>query len=100
MREITTRAYNSIMQVLHFLKKPYFNTLRTEHRYIILSTVMENVYIPSETQENVFSYCMYSSAKGLAFKRQIQDSWFKVRFQKLQRALETKSRETYQGELV
>ena len=61
---------------------------------------MANVYIPPEIQENVFSYLMHSSAKGLAFKWQIQDSWFKVRFQKLQRALATNSRETYHRELV
>ena len=47
---------------------------------------MANVYIPPEIQENVFSYLMHSSAKGLAFKWQIQDSWFKVSFQRLQRA--------------
>ena len=61
---------------------------------------MTNVYIPPEIQENVFSYLMHSSAKGLAFKWQIQDSWFKVNFERLQRALETKSRETYHRELV
>ena len=61
---------------------------------------MANIYIPPEIQENVFSYLMHSSAKGLAFKWQIQDSWFKVRFQKLQRALATNSRETYHRELV
>ena len=61
---------------------------------------MANVYIPPEIQENVFSYLMHSSAKGLAFKWQIQDSWFKVRFQRLQRALATNSRETYHRELV
>ena len=43
---------------------------------------------------------MHSSAKGLAFKWQIQESWFKVSFQRLQRALETNSRETYHRELV
>ena len=61
---------------------------------------MANVYIPPEIQENVFSYLMHSSAKGLAFKWQIQESWFKVRFQRLQRALATNSRETYHRELV
>ena len=61
---------------------------------------MANVYIPPEIQENVFSYLMHSSAKGLAFKLQIQESWFKVSFQRLQRALATNSRETYHRELV
>ena len=61
---------------------------------------MANVYIPPEIQENVFSYLMHSSAKGLAFKWQIQESWFKVSFQRLQRALATNSRETYHRELV
>ena len=61
---------------------------------------MANVYIPPEIQENVFSYLMHSSAKGLAFKWQIQESWFKVSFQRLQRALATNSREIYHRELV
>ena len=61
---------------------------------------MANVYIPPEIQENVFSYLMHSSAKGLAFKWQIQESWFKVSLQRLQRALATNSRETYHRELV
>ena len=61
---------------------------------------MANVYIPPEIQENVFSYLMHSSAKGLAFKWQIQESWFKVSFQRLQRALATNSRETYHRVLV
>ena len=61
---------------------------------------MANVYIPPEIQENVFSYLMHSFAKGLAFKWQIQESWFKVSFQRLQRALVTNSRETYHRELV
>ena len=43
---------------------------------------------------------MHSSAKGLAFKWQIQESWFKVSFQRLQSALVTNSRETYHRELV
>ena len=64
------------------------------------TAVMANVYIPPEIQENVFSYLMHSSAKGLAFKWQIQESWFKVSFQRLQRALATNSRETYHRELV
>ena len=68
---------------------------------ILYSTaVMANVYIPPEIQENVFSYLMHSSAKGLAFKWQIQESWFKVSLQRLQRALATNSRETYHRELV
>ena len=53
MGKITTRAYNSIMQVLHFLKKPYFNTLRTEHRYIILTIAMTNVYIPPNSRKRI-----------------------------------------------
>ena len=64
------------------------------------TAVMANVYIPPEIQENVFSYLMHSSAKGLAFKWQIQESWFKVSFQRLQRALATNSRETYHRVLV
>ena len=64
------------------------------------TAVMANVYIPPEIQENVFSYLMHSSAKGLAFKWQIQESWFKVSFQRLQRALGTNSREAYHRELV
>ena len=68
---------------------------------ILYSTaVMANVYIPPEIQENVFSCLMHSSAKGLAFMWQIQESWFKVSFQRLQRALATNSRETYHRELV
>ena len=61
---------------------------------------MAQVYIPAEIQENIFSYLMYSSAKGLAFKWNIQEAWFKVNFTKLQRALSTRSRETYHRELV
>ena len=64
------------------------------------TAAMANVYIPPEIQENVFSYLMHSSAKGLAFKWKIQESWFKVSFQRLQRALATNSRETYHRELV
>ena len=68
---------------------------------ILYSTaVIANVYIPPEIQKNVFSYLMHLSAKGLASKWQIQESWFKVSFQRLQRALATNSRETYHRELV
>ena len=38
---------------------------------------MAQVYIPPEIQENIFSYLMHSSAKGLAFKWNIQEAWFK-----------------------
>ena len=61
---------------------------------------MAQVYIPPEIQENIFSYLMHSSAKGLAFKWNIQEAWFKVNFPRLQRALTTRSRETYHRELV
>ena len=61
---------------------------------------MAQVYIPPEIQEKVFNYLMYSSAKGLAFKWNIQEAWFKVNFPRLQRALTTRSRETYHRELV
>ena len=61
---------------------------------------MAQVYIPPEIQEKVFNYLMYSSAKGLVFKWQIQESWCKVNLRRLQKTLDTKSRETYQRELV
>ena len=61
---------------------------------------MAQVYIPPEIQENIFRYLMHSSAKGLAFKWNIQEAWFKVNFPRLQNALTTRSRETYHRELV
>ena len=60
---------------------------------------MTNVYIPPEIQESVFSYLMHSSAKGLAFKMEIQWAWFKVNFQRLVRATDTRSRGAYDREL-
>ena len=42
---------------------------------------------------------MYNSAKGLGFRKQIQEGWFKLRLRRLSNALETKSQDIYHQEL-
>ena len=42
---------------------------------------------------------MYNSAKGLGFRKLIQEGWFKLRLRRLSNALETKSQDIYHQEL-
>ena len=42
---------------------------------------------------------MYNSAKGLEFRKQIQEGWFKLRLRRLSNVLETKSQDIYHQEL-
>ena len=42
---------------------------------------------------------MYNSAKGLEFRKHIQEGWFKLRLRRLSKALETKSQDIYHQEL-
>ena len=59
-----------------------------------------SVYVPSEIQEMVFSYLMYSSGKGSEFKMQILESWSKINVKRVDRALDTFSQVNYHRELV
>ena len=42
---------------------------------------------------------MYNSAKGLEFRKHIQEGWFKLRLRRLSNAIETKSQDIYHLEL-
>ena len=42
---------------------------------------------------------MYNSAKGLEFRKHIQEGWFKLRLRRLSNALETRSQDIYHQEL-
>ena len=42
---------------------------------------------------------MNNSAKGLEFRKQIQEGWFNLRLRRLSNALETKSQDIYHHEL-
>ena len=55
--------------------------------------------LPTEIQHMIWTYSMYNSAKGLGFRRQIQEGWFKLRLRRLSNALETKSQDIYHQEL-
>ena len=47
----------------------------------------------------IWTYSMYNSAKGLEFRKHIQEGWFKLRLRRLSNALETKSQDIYHQEL-
>ena len=49
--------------------------------------------LPTEIQHMIWTYSMYNSAKGLGFRKQIQEGWFKLRLRRLLNALETKSQD-------
>ena len=55
--------------------------------------------LPTEIQHMIWTYSMYNSAKGLGFRKQIQEGWFKLRLRRLSNALETKSQDIYHQEL-
>ena len=55
--------------------------------------------LPPEIQHLIWTYLMYNSAKGLGFRKQIQEGWFKLRLRRLSNALETKSQDIYHQEL-
>ena len=55
--------------------------------------------LPTEIQHMIWTYSMYYSAKGLGFRKQIQEGWFKLRLRRLSNALETKSQHIYHQEL-
>ena len=57
-------------------------------------------YLPSELQNTILANLMYNCAKGLAFKTLIQDSWFKISLKRLEKALNTRSQETFNSEMV
>ena len=56
--------------------------------------------LPTEIQHMIWTYSMYNSAKGLGFRKQIQEGWFKLRLRRLSKALETKSQDIYSGDSV
>ena len=56
--------------------------------------------LPTEIQHMAWTYLMYNSAKGLGFRKQIQEGWFKLRLKRLKKALETKSQDFFHQELV
>ena len=41
--------------------------------------------LPTEIQHMVWTYLMYNSAKGLRFRKQIQEGWFKLRLKRLKK---------------
>ena len=45
--------------------------------------------LPTEIQHMIWTYSMYNSAKGLKFRKLIQEGWFKLRLRRLSNALET-----------
>ena len=47
--------------------------------------------LPTEIQHMVWTYLMYYSAKGLGFRKQMQEGWLKLGLKRLKKALETKS---------
>ena len=55
--------------------------------------------LPTEIQHMIWTYSMYNSAKGLGFRKQIQEGWFKLRLRRWSNALETKSQDIYHQEL-
>ena len=55
--------------------------------------------LPTEIQHMIWTYLTYNSAKGLGFRKQIQEGWFKLRLRHLSNALETKSQDVYHQEL-
>ena len=55
--------------------------------------------LPKEIQHMIWTYSMYNSAKGLEFRKLIQEGWFKLRLRRLSNALETKSQDIYHQEL-
>ena len=55
--------------------------------------------LPTEIQHMIWTYSMYKSAKGLEFRKLIQEGWFKLRLRRLSNALETKSQDIYHQEL-
>ena len=55
--------------------------------------------LPTEIQHMIWTYSMYNSAKGLEFRKLIQEGWFKLRLRRLANALETKSQDIYHQEL-
>ena len=55
--------------------------------------------LSTEIQHMIWTYSMYNSAKGLVFRKHIQDGWFKLRLRRLSNALETKSKNIYHQEL-
>ena len=59
-----------------------------------------SVILPPELQQMIFTYLMYSSAKGLELKKQVQEGWFKLGLKRLSRALDTESQDMYHQELV
>ena len=42
--------------------------------------------LPTEIQHMVWTYLMYNSAKGLGFRKQIQEGWFKLRLERLKKS--------------
>lgn len=56
---------------------------------------MAEFYLPPELQQIIFKELMYSCARGLEFRSQIQDAWFKVNLKRLERAIKTGSQATY-----
>ena len=56
---------------------------------------MAEYYLPPELQQIIFKELMYSCARGLEFRSQIQDAWFKVNLKRLERAIKTGSQATY-----
>ena len=59
--------------------------------------------LPTEIQHMIWTYSMYNSAKGLEFRKHIQEGCFKLRLRRFSNALETKSQDIYhqeQGQLL
>ena len=55
--------------------------------------------LPTEIQHMIWTYLMYNLAKGLKFRKLIQEGWFKIRLRRSSNALETKSQDIYHQEL-
>ena len=55
--------------------------------------------LTTDIQHMIWTYSMYNSAKGLEFRKHIQEGWFKLRLRRLSNALETKSQDIYHQEL-